>query len=99
MFGSAKLLNFKFSNDNEWSKSYSLMKEFEILGFYLSGHPLDQYKDKYSDLNLKNFDEIKDRVTFEQEFFKWIKSKNFELNPFNKNSEEEFENFLNIIEE
>ena len=35
------------------------MKEFEMLGFYLTGHPLDEYKDKYDDLNLRYFNQIK----------------------------------------
>ena len=59
MFGSDSSRNFKFLENEKWGKSYSLMKEFEMLGFYLTGHPLDEYKDKYHDLNLKYFDEIK----------------------------------------
>ena len=59
MFGSDSSINFKFLKNEKWSKSYSLMKEFEMLGFYLTGHPLDQYKDKYHDLNLMYFDEVK----------------------------------------
>ena len=59
MFGSDSSINFKFSENENWSKPYSLMKEFQMLGFYLTGHPLDQYKDKYHTLNLKYFDEVK----------------------------------------
>ena len=58
MFGTDSSINFQFSKNEKWSKSYSLMKEFEMLGFYLTGHPLDQYNDKYHDLNLKHFEEI-----------------------------------------
>jgi DNA polymerase-3 subunit alpha len=35
------------------------MKEFEILGFYLSGHPLNQFLNKVSKLDIKNFETIK----------------------------------------
>ncbi len=59
MFGTDSSTNFKFATNKKWSKSYSLMKEFEMLGFYLTGHPLDEYNDKYNDLNLKYFDEVK----------------------------------------
>ncbi len=59
MFGNESSTSFKFLENEKWSKSYSLMKEFEMLGFYLTGHPLDEYKDKYHDLNLKYFDAIK----------------------------------------
>ena len=30
-----------------------------MLGFYLTGHPLDEYKDKYNELNLRYYNEIK----------------------------------------
>ena len=59
MFGTDSSINFKFLENEKWNKSYSLMKEFEMLGFYLTGHPLDEYKDKYLDLNLKYYDEVK----------------------------------------
>mgnify|MGYP001305794731 FL=1 len=59
MFGSDLSTHFKFLDNEKWSKSYSLMKEFEMLGFYLTGHPLNQYEEKYDDLNLKYFENIK----------------------------------------
>ena len=59
MFGSDLSSNFKFSDNEKWSKSFSLMKEFEMLGFYLTGHPLNQYEEKYDDLKLKYYENIK----------------------------------------
>ena len=35
----------KLPEVKEWSLNYKLKKEKEILGFYWSGHPLNQYKD------------------------------------------------------
>ena len=58
------------SNDNdkivdakpEWDFQEKMLKEFETIGFYISDHPLNQYKDifkeyniiKYSDFNTEN---------------------------------------------
>ena len=35
------------------------MKEYEMLGFYLSGHPLEQYKANFDKLFIKSFSDIK----------------------------------------
>ena len=43
------------------------MKEFEILGFYFSGHPLNQFLHKVSKLDIKNFETIKLNKNFHNE--------------------------------
>ena len=67
MFNTSEITAFNFNNSETWSNSYRLMKEFEMLGFYLSGHPLEEYKDQYIDLNLKYFTEIKDNKNLHNE--------------------------------
>ena len=60
MFSKTTLSNFNLKNDEEWSHSYKLMKEYEMLGFYLSGHPLEMHKKNYDNLLLKEYNEIKE---------------------------------------
>ena len=62
MFGDTNLSNFKFVKDDEWKPSYKLMKEFEMLGFYLSGHPLEVYKKNYKSLMLKEYNDVKQNI-------------------------------------
>ncbi len=38
----------------DWDASQKLTNEKELLGFYVSGHPLDQYRDKVNDLGSHN---------------------------------------------
>ena len=40
MFGDMNISSFKLAEEEEWKSNYKLMKEYEMLGFYLSGHPL-----------------------------------------------------------
>ncbi|OGX86690.1 DNA polymerase III subunit alpha [Hymenobacter glacialis] len=47
-----------------WSKTEQLRREKEVVGFYLSGHPLDSYKlelDAYCTCGLEKVDEIKNK--------------------------------------
>ena len=48
---SAIILEPKLSNLDEWSKRDSLRKEKEMIGFYLSGNPLDDYLNDLNELN------------------------------------------------
>jgi len=43
----------------EFSQMERLEKEKEVLGLYMSGHPLDKYKKIINDLTLKTFEEVK----------------------------------------
>ncbi len=40
---------------DEWSFQEKMLKEFETLGFYISDHPLNQYKSLFKDYNLSNY--------------------------------------------
>ena len=60
MFDDMNLANFKFNEYDEWKPNYKLMKEYEMLGFYLSGHPLEVHKKNFSSLFLKEYSVIKD---------------------------------------
>ena len=64
MFDDANLSLFEIKEDNEWKHSYKLMKEYEMLGFYLSGHPLELHKKNYNSLSLKEYTEIKENSEY-----------------------------------
>ena len=59
MFGSETLPVIQLTSESEWDTGYKLMKEYEMLGFYLSGHPLEQYKANFDKLFIKSFSDIK----------------------------------------
>ncbi len=67
IFGEASKFEYKFSSKERWNEETKLMKEFEILGFYLSGHPLNQFLNKVSKLDIKNFETIKSNKNFHNE--------------------------------
>ena len=58
MFDDIGMSTYRLVQGQEWKPSYKLMKEYEMLGFYLSGHPLQEYKNKYNTLLLKEYSEI-----------------------------------------
>ncbi len=43
-------------NIEDWSTDIKLTKEFETLGFYISDHPLNQFKSIFKQYNIINFD-------------------------------------------
>jgi len=43
------------SNTVDWKFEERLSKEFEAVGFFISDHPLNQYKDIFSDYNINDF--------------------------------------------
>ena len=45
-------------NTDDWSTDLRLTKEFETLGFYISDHPLNQFKSIYKKYNIISFDEF-----------------------------------------
>jgi len=55
------------SNIDEWKFEERLSKEFEAIGFFISDHPLNQYKDIFNDYNIvdyltfNNDDEFKEK--------------------------------------
>jgi DNA polymerase-3 subunit alpha len=50
--------NEKLPNVPDWDEHTRLSAEKEILGFFITGHPLEKYKDKLTDLNAKTIEEI-----------------------------------------
>jgi len=54
----------KIHEMDPWSKTEQLRREKEVVGFYLSGHPLDSYKlelDAYCTCGLEKVDEIRNK--------------------------------------
>ena len=52
---------YSFYEREEMPKSHALSYEKDVLGFYVSGHPLDEYRDKISKIsNAKSLDFIAD---------------------------------------
>ncbi len=43
------------SNINDWSFEERLSKEFEAVGFFISDHPLNQFKEIYDDYKIEDF--------------------------------------------
>jgi DNA polymerase-3 subunit alpha len=50
--------NDKLPNIPDWDEQARLAAEKEILGFFISGHPLEKYKDKLEDLQALSIEEI-----------------------------------------
>lgn len=48
-------------NVEPWSNLQTLEREKEILGIYLSKHPLDEYDEKYSHLGIKKIKDLKNK--------------------------------------
>ena len=60
MFGKTETRSLELIKDQKWDKTEQLMKEYQMLGFYLSGHPLESYKNDFDRLNLKSFRNIQE---------------------------------------
>ncbi len=52
--------NFLLNNIKEWDFEDKLRKEFESIGFFISDHPLSQFKDMYDQYDIKNYASFKD---------------------------------------
>ncbi len=52
---SEKKESFNFETDDSWSKKELLKEEFLSLGFYISDHPLNEYKEIFSQLNVDSY--------------------------------------------
>tara|TARA_B100001564_G_scaffold91350_1_gene74307 strand:+ start:399 stop:3818 length:3420 start_codon:yes stop_codon:yes gene_type:complete len=46
---------FEFETKDSWTKKEILFEEFSSLGFYMSDHPLNEYKQLFSQLNIKSY--------------------------------------------
>jgi len=51
---------FKFESLQTWTKKELLAEEFTSLGFYISDHPLNIYKEFFTQLNIKNYKDFID---------------------------------------
>ncbi len=49
---------FKLNTQEKWSSKELLSEEFKSLGFYISDHPLNNYKSIFSQLNIKPYKEF-----------------------------------------
>ena len=47
--------NFEFIESNSWSKKQLLYEEFKSLGFYISDHPLNEYKEIFDQLKIISY--------------------------------------------
>jgi DNA polymerase-3 subunit alpha len=52
---------FEFENNDTWEKNELLAEEFISLGFYMSDHPLNEYKEFFSELKIKSFKEFREQ--------------------------------------
>ena len=50
--------NFEFLQSKPWSQKILLNEEFKSLGFYISDHPLNEYKDIFNQLNIISYDKF-----------------------------------------
>ena len=59
LFGNQETEDINFLDKCEdWDVDNKLNKEFETLGFYMSDHPLNQYKSIFKQYNITYFDEF-----------------------------------------
>jgi len=62
LFGNQENEEVNFiDKSEEWNSDVKLNKEFETLGFYISDHPLNQYKSIFNQYNITSFDDFENR--------------------------------------
>ena len=49
---------FKLNTEDKWTTKELLSEEFKSLGFYISDHPLNNYQNTFSQLNIKPYKEF-----------------------------------------
>jgi len=54
----SKVEKFQLITEEKWSTKELLSEEFKSLGFYISDHPLNNYKNIFSQLNIKPYKEF-----------------------------------------
>jgi len=47
--------SFEFETSEQWTKKELLTEEFKSLGFYISDHPLNEYKDFFTQLEIESY--------------------------------------------
>ncbi len=59
LFGNDEINDTSFLESvDDWNTDTKLTKEFETLGFYISDHPLNQYKSIFKSYNIISYDEF-----------------------------------------
>jgi len=59
LFGDQETTEINFmENIEDWNTDIKLSKEFETLGFYISDHPLNQYKSIFRQYNISNYEDF-----------------------------------------
>ena len=53
-------------NIDDWKSEERLSKEFEAVGFYISDHPINQYKEIFNDYKIINYNEFTKTVSNKQ---------------------------------
>jgi len=53
--GNQENQNFEFISKQTWSKKELLAEEFKSLGFYISDHPLNEYKEFFDELEIDSY--------------------------------------------
>ncbi len=53
LFGGAEPEALRLTNYDNWSAEERLRREFEAIGFFISGHPLDAYQNVMSRLRVE----------------------------------------------
>ena len=48
-------INFEFLNSTSWSQKELLSEEFKAIGFYLTNHPLSEFEEIFSQLNISSY--------------------------------------------
>jgi DNA polymerase-3 subunit alpha len=56
--GPKQVSNDKLPDIPDWDQQQRLQNEKEVLGFFVSGHPLEKYGDKLIDLNARTVEEL-----------------------------------------
>ena len=53
-------------NTEDWKFEERLSKEFEAVGFFISDHPLNQYKEVFTDYNINNYQTFSNEDTLKE---------------------------------
>lgn len=54
LFGDNEIVSIQYPNISEYDNFQKLKKEKEVIGIYISGHPLDAYRDKFADFDFNS---------------------------------------------
>ena len=55
IFGNNNKFKYIFLKNEKWTEATKLIKEFQIVGFYFSGHPLSAYEDSLIENNVRDY--------------------------------------------